>query len=287
VLRADVQTLLDLDAVGPTLRQSVDDVVGAVPVERVVGPGDLHHDVGSGGRVDGAGDLLPELLRRQPADEHDRLAETVEADGVREPARRHRGEQREAAWISVVGGDVPALEGAVVVLPSPAQPPAGIERGETGCHVLGLAVGVELDVAPVGCDGDEGRARAIVQPFDELAELLSLGVIQRRMRDLRVEDAVELVVAPEPPAAEQADAHDTVRVLVAGFADREEDLVVGRGHDAHLTADVDADLEQLPSIDRAVLASVLEILLRVQRLADLCVTSDHQISSGFSNQWSA
>ncbi len=96
VLLARRQALLDLDAVRAARRQAVHDVARAVPIEGVVRRGDAHHDLRPGGVVDSLADLLPQLDRREAADENDRLLEPVEADGIGEPTRHHRAEQRKA-----------------------------------------------------------------------------------------------------------------------------------------------------------------------------------------------
>ena len=63
-----------------------------------------------------------------------------------------------------------------------------------GRDALGLFVGVALDISPVRCDDDESRMRAVIlQPLDELAVGLGLGVGEGGMWHLRIERSVEFV----------------------------------------------------------------------------------------------
>ena len=96
----------------------------------------------------------------------------------------HRVEQGEADRVEVRGGDVPAIEGAAVRPPALGPPRAGELRAETLGHPFGLLVGVLLDVATVGGDGDEVRlGTVVVQPLDQLTGIS--GVRRRTGPDRR------------------------------------------------------------------------------------------------------
>ena len=108
---------------------------------------------------------LLHLGGRRAPDEHSRfVVEAVEGDGMGEAPGHHRAEQGEADRVEVGGGDVPAVEGAAVAAPALAPPRAGQLRAEAFGHPLGLLVGVGLDAATVGSDGDEVRLGAVVRP---------------------------------------------------------------------------------------------------------------------------
>jgi hypothetical protein len=65
---------------------------------------------------------------------------------------------------------VPAVEGVAVGVPALAAPAGDRLGGEAGGDPLGLLVGVGLDGAAVGGDGDEARLAAVVV-VEELDEL--------------------------------------------------------------------------------------------------------------------
>jgi hypothetical protein len=66
---------------------------------------------------------------------------------------------------------VPAVEGVPVGVPALAAPAGDRLGGEAGGDPLGLLVGVGLDGAAVGGDGDEARLAAVVvvEELDELS----------------------------------------------------------------------------------------------------------------------
>ena len=143
--------------------------------------------------------------------------------------------------------------------PALAPPRAGQLRAEALGHPLGLLVGVLLDVATVGGDGDEVRLRAVVvQPLDQLTGISGLLVAQVRIDDLRVQHTLELLLRLEPLPAAETHAHDRVRRLVQQLAHGvERELAVAM--DPHLLARPAAEGRQRSRRRGAVLAAVLEI----------------------------
>ena len=114
---------------------------------------------------------------------------------------------------------MPAEEGAPGQPPALAPPGAGQLRTEALGHPLGLAVGVLLDVAAVGGDGDEVPLDAVVgQPLDQLTGIPGVVVAQVRIDDLRVQHPLEPLLRLQPLPAAGTHAHDRLRRLVQQFA---------------------------------------------------------------------
>src|SRR5262245_28343371 len=105
----------------------------------------------------------------------------MEGDGIGEAPRDDRAEERKTCLVNVGRGDVPASKSAFP-LKALAPPQADGLACEPRCHALGLLVGVELYISPVGCNDDEPRMRAVIlKPFDELVVDFGVGVVEGRM----------------------------------------------------------------------------------------------------------
>src|SRR6266545_3743599 len=128
--------------------------------------------------------------------------------------------------------------------------------------MLGLLVGVALDIAAVRRDHDELPLPAVVpEPLDQLAARPGLVDREVRMRHHRIDHAVELVGG--------------VGVLRVHLAHRVQPERVAAQPDPDLMPDRTADRSEPRRIDRAVLAAVLQVPLVRQRLPDRRVIGRH------------
>jgi hypothetical protein len=183
--------------------------------------------------------------------------EAVEGHGVGEASGHDLGQEGQGGLVEVGGGDVPAVEGVAIGIgiPALAAPAADRLGGEARGDMLGLLVGVGLDPAAVGGDGDEPRlAAVVVEELDELTLLHGLALGQPGLGATRVDPAVELVLGPQAPPAGEAHVDDGVGALGADLADRVEPKVAVGPVDADLVGDGAADGGQPGRVDRAVLA---------------------------------
>src|SRR5829696_10231632 len=193
--------------------EAVDDVAWAVPAIPLIRCRDAHGDARTHDRpLDGALDLGFERVGRcSAANENLLLAEPVECHGIAEAARGDPLQEGKTRWMNIDRSDVPALEGAVRLLPALASPGADRLRREPRGNALGLPVGIELDVPTVRRDSDESFVAAVVfEPLDELAVGLRLDGSEGRVRHPRRERAGELAACAEALAAAHAHAHDGV-----------------------------------------------------------------------------
>src|SRR5919204_2090295 len=121
--------------------------------------------------------------------------------------------------------------------------------------MLGLLVGVALDVTAVRRDHDELPLPAVVpQPLDQLAARPGLVDREVRMRPHRVDHAVELVAGAEPLPAPAPHADGGVGVLAVYLAHCVQPERVVAQPDPDLMPDRTADSGQPRRVDRAVLA---------------------------------
>src|SRR5215203_6802772 len=184
--------------------EAVDDVAWAVPAIPLIRCRDAHRDPRTRDRaLDGALDLGFERVGRcSAANENLLLAEPVECHGIAEAPRGDPLQEGKTRWMNIDRSDVPALEGALGLLPALASPGADRLRGEPRGYALGLLVGIELDVSAVRRDGDESFVAAVVfEPLDEFAVGLRLDGGVSRVWHPRGERAGELAARAEALAA--------------------------------------------------------------------------------------
>ena len=166
-------------------------------------------------------------------------------------------------------GDVPALEGALGLLPTLASPGADRLRGEPRGNALGLPVGIRLDVPAVRRDGDEPVVAAVVfEPLDELAVGLRLdgGVVGCGTREVSVPANSPLVPRRWRPRT-------PMRTTVSGLSwrtslDGVHGIVGAAPLNPHLLSARASHLGELLGVSRAMLAVTDEVRLGGQGLLD-------------------
>src|SRR5262249_30696508 len=148
-------------------------------------------------------------------------------------------------------------------------------RGRDGA---GLLIGEALDISPMGRDDDESRVQAVIlQPLDELAVGLGLGVVKSGMWYLRIERSDELAARAEPLPAGFTHANDIVLALLADLADRVQRVLRAAALDSNLMSKGTPDCRELLGVGRTMLLAVDEVLLRGQGSPDRCIVGRHQI----------
>ena len=183
------------------------------------------------------------------------------------------------AGFEVRGRDVPARKRPAVGPPTLAPPGAGELWAETLEHPLSLLVGVLLDRAAVGRDGDEvGLGTVVVQPLDQLAGISGSRVAKVRIHDLRVDDPIELVLRTQPPQATGSHPHDGVRRLVQHLAHRVQRHLILAATDPHLPAQRAVNGSEQPCRRGTVLPAAPQVVLGVQLLLDRQGCGGHAIS---------
>src|SRR6266487_2062682 len=137
-----------------------------------------------------------------------------------------------------------------------------------------------FDIATVGRNRDQALMRAVVvQPFDELTELLGLFVGEPLPRHDGVDGCGELRGGAEPLPAAPTHSHGVADRLVADLADRVERELSWRlpvRGDPHLVTRRPADAGECLRVGRAVLRMVDQVLLLGrERLAHRSLECSH------------
>ena len=157
-------------------------------------------------------------------------------------------------------------------MPALAAPTTHREGRRDG---LGLFVRVGLDVAAVGGDGDEAGLGTLVEALDELAQRLGIGFRQGRIRYPRIDGSGEDLVGTEPLPTAETHPNDVLHVRDR-LAHRVQPVLLLVAIDPDLLADLAPDRRQQLRLDRAVLATLLEVELLRERLPDRCIVSGHR-----------
>jgi hypothetical protein len=127
--------------------------------------------------------------------------------------------------------------------------------------MLGLLVGVRLDIPAVGCDNNEPRMGAVIQAFDELALGFSVGIIIRGMCYLRIEYGGEFIARAEPLPTGWSHTNDVVRALRADVTNRVQPVLRVVAFNTNLMFRGTPNRCQFLGVGRAMLLVMLEIIL--------------------------
>ena len=193
----------------------------------------------------------------------------MKRDGILEAPVGNLLEEGKTCRMNIDRGDVPALEGALGLLPAFASPGADRFRGEPRGDTLGLPVGIELDVPAVRRDGDESVVAAVVLSRS-MNSLLACRLDDGEgwVRHPRGERAGELRTRAETLAAARAHAHDVVRDFLTDFAHRARGILGTAPLNPNLLAASASHFGELLGVGRAMLPVADEILLGGQGLFD-------------------